>query len=239
MNDNELDDLLNTWSTPEPSGSMRERARAGFAAAQPRTIPMPPRGRKRLLITLAISAALVLVIQAFPQTAKLSGIPFTVDSEFTHYSSETPAPRHVYTTSFIRNGSEVMLSRTADGQPFQNMLMQAFAGVHMLIARVHTSFDPPQSTAFASERIDTGRGRFTVDLTASGCASDNVIGRETVLNYSTVEVQRPMGEGRRLTLWMAPQLGCYPLRSKVEELQPDGTYRVAVEKRALKVTVNQ
>jgi hypothetical protein len=38
---------------------------------------------------------------------------------------------------------------------------------------------------------------------------------------------------------MAPQLGCYPLRSKVEELQPDGTYRLSVEKRALKVTVNQ
>jgi len=239
MNDNELDDLLNTWSTPAPPPSSRERARAGFGDAQPRMLPAPRR-RKRLLWTIGLAAALFVVIQAFPQTAKLSGIPFTVDSEYTHYSGEgSTVPWHVYTTSFVRNGGEVVLSRTADGETFHNMLMQMFSGFHLLLARMETSADPPQSGPASSERIQTGRGRFTVDLAASGCASGTVLGRETILNYSTVGVQRAMGDGQRLTLWMAPQLGCYPLRSRVEELQPDGTYRLAVEKRTIKVTVNR
>jgi hypothetical protein len=44
-----------------------------------------------------------------------------------------------------------------------------------------------------------------------------------------------MGGSIRMTWWMAPELGCFALRITTEEKQPDGTWRLVREKRALRI----
>ena len=41
-----------------------------------------------------------------------------------------------------------------------------------------------------------------------------------------------------MTLWMAPDLGCFALRLTREERRPDGTFRLVLKKQATKVTLN-
>jgi hypothetical protein len=50
-----------------------------------------------------------------------------------------------------------------------------------------------------------------------------------------------MEEGKpvRLTEWSAPDLGCVTLKSTTEKTFQDGSLRVAFERRALKVTMNE
>jgi hypothetical protein len=52
-----------------------------------------------------------------------------------------------------------------------------------------------------------------------------------------VAIQLGSGDQRRLTLWMAPDLGCFALRITTEERRPD-TFRLVSRKQALKVTLN-
>jgi hypothetical protein len=62
-----------------------------------------------------------------------------------------------------------------------------------------------------------------------------VVARETLLNHPTAAVQFPLGENQRMTWWTAPDLGCFALRITTEQKQPDGTFRLVREKRALRV----
>ena len=39
-------------------------------------------------------------------------------------------------------------------------------------------------------------------------------------------------------MWQSPELGCFPLRFTREQQRPDGTFRLLMERRALKVTSN-
>jgi len=65
-----------------------------------------------------------------------------------------------------------------------------------------------------------------------------IVGRETILNYPTVAVQLGSGDQRRLTLWTAPDLGCFALKITTEERRPDGTFHLVSKKQALNVTLN-
>jgi hypothetical protein len=47
-----------------------------------------------------------------------------------------------------------------------------------------------------------------------------------------------MDDWRRMTLWMAPDLGCFALRITIEERGADGTFRLVLRKQAQKVTLN-
>jgi hypothetical protein len=78
------------------------------------------------------------------------------------------------------------------------------------------------------------------------CAAGSVIGGETILGHSTIAVMRPLPNPRptpsrpaaaRITMWMAPDLGCFALRLAIEEQRPDGTFRLVSEKQALHVKV--
>jgi hypothetical protein len=78
------------------------------------------------------------------------------------------------------------------------------------------------------------------------CAAGTIVGHETILGHSTIAVETPLPNPRatrsrpaaaRITMWMAPDLGCFALRLSVEEQRPDGTFRMVSEKQALRVTV--
>jgi hypothetical protein len=42
-----------------------------------------------------------------------------------------------------------------------------------------------------------------------------------------------------MTIWMAPDLACFALRSVYEAEQPDGSFKVVAEKRAVRVNTSQ
>jgi hypothetical protein len=81
-------------------------------------------------------------------------------------------------------------------------------------------------------------------LVSSGCRTSHgdskVVGQEVILNYPTTAVEQDFGGERgRLTVWMAPELSCFALRATIQEKQPDGSWKLVSEKKALKVTVNR
>jgi len=74
-----------------------------------------------------------------------------------------------------------------------------------------------------------------------------VVGHETILGYQTTvsEHVSPSGDagdalkdGRIITLWQAPDLGCFDLKMVHKQKRSDGTYRLVEERHTLKVTVN-
>jgi hypothetical protein len=71
----------------------------------------------------------------------------------------------------------------------------------------------------------------------NGCVNGPVVGRETILNYPTVAIEY-VAAADRTTIWMSPDLACFPLRMAYDERRPDNTFRQVIERCALKVTSN-
>jgi hypothetical protein len=269
MNDTELDEILNTWSTPPPPASLRENVRAGFAARlEGKTSPsvmhwiaaFVPSARKRLLAAaiLGVGAFLLIVTQAFPQMFKLGSppvkIPYTVDSEFVRYgdggSSSIQLHRiQMYSTSYNLNGREIILSRSLPGNPFATALRRALDPIHDFLGKLTLPFVVKAELlekVRTSPRVITGcaddgcmlLGAEIFPRPAAGCVDGPVVGHETILNYATTAVQLRWDDHRRITLWTAPDLGCFALRITIEEKRPDGTFRLVSRKQALRVTLN-
>lgn len=229
MNDTELDNLLNTWTTPDPPPSLRARVRAGYATLVPK-----PRRRFRLsfwAIAFAFAAFLVVLTAAFPQTVKLivpaAKIPYIVETDTNTYNKDGSLLHEVQMTSYIRNGRVIILSRTP-GNPLVTFAMRSLNAAYSLF------FSPVDPQRWA-------------EFVASGCSSvGTVVGHETILGYqTTVTVHLSpsydggvVQNGRKITLWQAPDLGCFELKRVHEQQNPDGTYRLADEHHAIKVTVN-
>jgi hypothetical protein len=237
MNDQELNELLDTWSSPEAPASLRDRVRAGFAAR-----PQPARPRWRLAlwaVGFGMAAFLLVLVQAFPQTVKLAAstqkIPFTVDSDWITYGHGGSVKREMYITSYARGGREVILSVSIAGHPLETFHLWAISTAYSL----WNDLVAPMLGTQAHEHSPLGELLLT-----SGCANGfgypasggQVAGHETILNYDTLKIQNTL-PGRRYTVWLAPALGCFPLRETFERQQPDGSSILSSARRALKVTV--
>jgi hypothetical protein len=224
MNETELDNLLNTWTTPDPPPSLRGRVRAGYATLTPK-----PRRRFRLSfwITFGFAALLLILTAALPKTVELVGpaqkIPYTVDTDTNTFMRDGTA-HELRMTTYMRNGVEIILARTP-GNPLWTSVMNAFSVV----------FSPVDPHRWA-------------EFVASGCSNvGTVVGHETILGYQTTVTEHlsPSGDagdalhdGRIITLWQAPDLGCFNLKMVHEQKNSDGTHRLVEERHALKVTVN-
>jgi hypothetical protein len=69
-------------------------------------------------------------------------------------------------------------------------------------------------------------------------AGSTILGRETILGYPTVASRFSARENRWVATWMAPVLGCFPLRINEEFQNLEGTAHLIVSsKQAIKVTV--
>ncbi len=75
-------------------------------------------------------------------------------------------------------------------------------------------------------------------MSSGECIDGPIVDRETILNYPTAAVRRRWTEHGRTTLWMASDLDRFALRVTYEEQRPDGTFRIARAKHALRVNVN-
>jgi hypothetical protein len=265
MNDTELDELLDVWKTPSPRESLRANLQAEIAAKQRR----PPRKlftRRRVWATAAVLIFAVLVVN--PDAFSEKVITYTVDSEIRHYRGPEMEglPDRVLMTSYNYAGTEMLQSWTYPDYPVETALLKArmvrdravkrLAWPFEKIAKYYYIFkydlatptaEPPEDSYATVHQYgpDTTLliGR-RADLLSSGCRTIHggakVIGQEVILNYSTTVLQQwHRGGDRKLTLWMAPELSCFALRATVQEEQPDGSWKLIHEKKALKVNLKR
>jgi hypothetical protein len=220
--------------------------------------------RRTLWAAALVGAAfLIVVTQAIPQTLNLLAPPplppFAVDSEYFRYGDDGSRTLEMFSMSYTaENGGEVLLGRTIPDHPLGTALGRTLDAVLPVLSRItapriRQSARPRATTVGV---ISCGApaclvlDRWFFSKAESGptapCASGSLIGYETILGHPTIGVTRPMPNPRatpsrpsaaRITMWMAPDLGCYALRLSIEEQQPDGVYRLVSEKQALTVHV--
>ncbi|HWZ33527.1 MAG TPA: hypothetical protein VNX18_19435 [Bryobacteraceae bacterium] len=254
MNDTELNQLLDTWKDPPVPVSFRRRTRAEFAARFEKTARWKPILR-RSLFAAAIAALLLVAMQAIPQTfSPQINVPYNVFSLFTKYSSDGSQTVEMATVSYNdENGREILLGRQMPGNFIGSVVgraldaVQRIAGPRLrpLRAAVHSDperVDPPPKVLVgcASESC-IGLESFAVPSVGAraGCATENVVARETIRDFPTVAVRVSVSPGRRLTVWMAPDLACYAMKIADERLGADGSFHLARMKQALKVRQNR
>jgi len=262
MTDTDLDDLLNAWLAPSPDESLRERLQAGIAVRRPR----PVRRLLTPLRLWAMAATVILVVLIVnPDAFSKKVSTYTVDSEVTlHRGPEgVGLPQRVLMTSYNDAGTEVLRAWSFPDQPVETALLKTRMLANDTRERLARPFEkiakyyyivkyglatPPEDPddAYAivyPNRPDTPLliGKRAA-LVSSDCRTIHggaeVIGHDVVMNYATTILQQRNGGARKLTLWMAPELSCFALRATIHEMQPDGSWKLVSEKKALKVNVN-
>lgn len=189
-------------------------------------------GKSLVVGTVLGVGACVWASQAFPQTVRLAStlvrIPYTVDSVFIRHADDGSPAIDMYSTSYIHNGREIQLSSFLPSRPFataiRRMLNATEFVLFQLTAVFHPNSEQAESAAYAAR-------------VKNGCANGPIVGRETILNYPTVAIEY-VDAADKTSVWMSPDLGCFPLRMTFDERRPDGTFRQVMERRALKVTSN-
>ena len=220
-------------------------------------------GARRAMLAAAIVVVgvfLFSVAQALSQTPPPGKIPYTVESEYLLYEDDAPPTVAMVTTSYTdHEGAEKILSRSMPNrQPVITLIGRKLDALLPVWQRMITPFvvSPKELEAY---RKKTG---FQEVIVVPGCADSNcliithwgvprgvggtgttacmvgkVVGVETILGHQTTAVEtnsRPY----RLTMWLAPDLGCFALRINSERMRPDGSFHVWQTKQAVKVTMN-
>lgn len=218
MNDNELDDLLTRWETPEaPASKMRARLKMD-SPRRPR-FTWSFREIRWGLVTAGLAGAatcFVGIAAAFPQ-AILPEPRFNLISEVVRYKADGSQRVQEYRASTARDGVELMLDQSYPDNPFMTIHQRFFNTIHQLLG------------------IGSAPTAMSKDCQVP---SLTVIGRESILNYTTT-VQRTLNEdGSRYTEYRAPELDCAVMKYVVETPVGNGQFRIASEKRPMTVRIN-
>jgi hypothetical protein len=223
-----------------------------------------PRTRKGLFAGTVVTAGVFffVVTQTAPQILGLASpparIPWTVDSEFVRYAADGSSSVEMHSRSYEVNSNEILLKRSLPGGTFMTLIGRGLDRALPAWSRLITPFAAHGD--LAEKRKQAGAvGRSVGFITgcdagclllehygwaknsasSSGCIDGAVVGRETILNHPTAAVRQRWTEHGRMTLWMAPDLDCFALRVTYEEQLPDGSFRLASAKHAVRVNVNQ
>jgi hypothetical protein len=251
MNDTELDRFLNTWSVPRAPASLRAGVRVGFHSRPERR---KFRGLRVMITAAGIACFLLAVTLALPQTLSIISptvrAPYIVDSDVLRFRNDGTSSVEVHLASYNNNGSEIVVyevspSLLTDLQLGLQAVSSAWMRLTLPLALSHEMLEKANSVARGSIGLDhyrlcsqsfgcVGSGPA---LLHTGCVIEPVVGRETILDHPTVAVQSILDDRRRVTMWMAPDLGCFALRITTEELRPDGTFHLVRKKQATKVTL--
>jgi hypothetical protein len=178
--------------------------------------------------------AIIMASQAFPQmihlVSPLLQIPYTVDSVFVRYADTGSTLVESYMTSYQHEGREIVLLEFVPDHPLLTAVRRALDTFGFVTFHIIREFDRRYRQSNADMAI----------IMKNGCVSGRgqVIGRETILNYSTVAVQHDMGL-QRITMWLASDLNCFALKMAIEGRRPDGSFLLQREKKALKVNTNR
>ena len=261
MNDPELDEMLNQWDAPEVPrrlrAELREQQRKRESRWPTRWMAWLVPGGK-LFAGAAVGSVVFLVImvqiQASPQAPGIH-VPWTVDSELIRYADDGTSSVEMNMTSYKLDASqEVLLSRSVPGNPIKTLLGTAVEGVGGVLRRFTTPFViSPEMLEKAKKMrrehpgigVIAGCGDGTDCLTlanygfeaGNSCIAGKIVGHSVILNHQTEAVRRGWMDGR-MTVWTAPDLGCFAMRVTYEEPQSDGTFNIVRAKQAVKVTVN-
>jgi hypothetical protein len=243
MNDTELDQLLNSWDASPVPASLRACVRAGFHARPERS--KFPVGRV-LIAAVGIGIFLLAVTLALPQTLSLISptvrAPYIVDSDIVRYGFDGTPSVELSLGSYNNDGSEVVVYETAHSLlPAIKLGLQAIGPVVGRLTLLFVVSHEQSERAKLIARVSAGFEGYwlgsAASLIHSGCVNGPVVGHETILNHQTIAV-RQFSDRQRMTLWMAPDLGCFALRLTREERRSDGTFRLVLKKQATKVTLN-
>jgi hypothetical protein len=248
MTEQELDLWLGTWKIAGPSDKLRERAMAGFGAKEPRHWR---RFGKSLI--WAVTAGVVFVcLAAFAQTLRPAKVPFVVESAITTYSPDGAVQTRLHTRSVTDNARERMLSVTIDGDAYGTLLLDAKEAGRSLLQPVNRlarflfvepqESDPTRTDARIAVCGDPScrtLGDWTMQVNRSTCRNDLFTGEETILNHATATLQRESPSGLRVTAWLAPDLGCFPLRALIEQRNTSGAFIVRERREPLSITMNR
>jgi hypothetical protein len=260
MPDNDLDDLLKTWTVPRSPDSLerrlrcayRDRVRSTTTAHHNRIVRFLPITGKCAGVMTAAVILLAVIAKAFPQALSLA-VPsgaITLDSEALDYKDDGSYTVTEYRTSSLRlptvegdflDGGETILSESFPGDPLKTVarnLLDPMMAVAVPIS--HRLFDPLFYKPHREVWLKALEKRAN-DQIRDGCTHvpppTTVVGTETVLNYATTIVRTERGNVRT-TAWVAPELGCWPLISAVEKPNAEGAFRLIGERRVIKVTKN-
>jgi len=200
-------------------------------------------------ITAGALIILLVVAEAFPQSlAGLSGttFPFTVDYEEIEHKADGSSIRELFT--WAPTGGGLILSSEFPGDPLRTAQQRILDPLNLVLYWIATPVRE-RAVARAEARIEVLKAQNPVLFakrmaeTQRTCIPGDpvpVLGRETILNYVTIEIQQEwIEEGKpvRFTHWSAPDLHCVALKSTTEKTF-HGEFRLAFERRALKVTMN-
>ena len=146
------------------------------------------------------------------------------------------------------SGGGLVLSSEFPGDPLRTAQQRILVPLNLILYWIATPVRERQ-VARAEARIDALKARNPV-LFAKRMAEVQrtcipgdpvpVLGKETILNYATIEIQQVwMEEGKpvRFTHWSAPDLHCVALKSTTEKTL-DGRFRLAFERARKSVTMN-
>jgi hypothetical protein len=192
-------------------------------------------------ITAGAVVFLLVIAQAFPQSLTgLSGttFPFTVDSEAIEYQADGSSTIREYFTEAPLGG---VLSSEFPGDPLRTAQQRILDPLNLILYRIEKPFVDRQEARLNAKY--PARAKHIAENQRT-CGAPGapwiVVGNETILNYATTGMQKVwMEEGKpvRFTQWSAPDLHCFTLKSTTEKTL-DGSFRLAYERRALKVTMN-
>lgn len=233
MNDIELDEMLNQWGVPPAGAELRERVRSGFVAGPKRRRRyFPLIGWKGLFAGVAAATVLFLVVtaQAFPDFLGMASPalrpPYMAISSVVRYATDGSSTHGPEIFSYNYKGTEIIEQENVQGNPFMGVVLAFHLGVHRMLLEFAPNLVMPESSA-----RDVA---FSAYLKA-GCVNDGdvVIGHETLLAHQTTVIQHV--RGWRWTEWRAPDLGCFALRRRNEDLVAGGGYRLTEQRDTVRV----
>jgi hypothetical protein len=249
--DEDLNYLLKAWTVPPSPGSLERRLRrayqdrTGSRSRWTRRISgLTPAAGMFAGITAGAVVFLLVIAQAFPQSlAGLSGtkFPFTVDSEEIKYKADGASTIREYFTEAPLGG---VLSSEFPDDPLRTAQQRILDPLNLILYWIATpgreravARAEARMNALTANHPEIAERRRTCTLYGPPWT---VVGNETILNYTTTGMQKVwMEEGKpvRFTQWSAPDLHCFTLKTTTEKTF-DGSFRLAYERRALKVTMN-
>ena len=251
--DEDLDYLLKTWAVPPSTDSLERRLRRAYrdrtGSHSRRWFPNAPAAGMFAGIAAGAIIFLLVITQAFPQSfSALSGtaFPFTVDFEELEYKADGSSAILEYSTEAPQGVG--VLSSEFPGDPLRTAQQRILDPLNLILYRIATPVRERQM-ARAEARLNTLEAshpelakRIAEQEGTCGAPGSpwTVVGNEKILNYATTATQKVWledGKPVRFTQWSAPDLHCFTLKSTTEKTF-DGSFRLAFERRALKVTVN-
>jgi hypothetical protein len=128
-------------------------------------------------------------------------IPYRIESDVAEYSDDGMAvSSRYYLTSFMADGREIAISHSVPGERLRSAVRTSLDRIALMLRR---------ATLIGSHPI------------AQECIIPAVMtAKETILGFDTVVVESKSARERKRT-WVAPRLGCFPLRVTVERRAPD------------------